>query len=290
MRVTAPGSPGVSRRTEGRCWVRLASGWVSRPSLPGVGRIDDVTLCALCVDERGSLKAVTYVERLVSSPVVVCTWEQVAPVGKEQRVVPDGCVDLIWSGEGLSIAGPETKPRVAALARGSRLVGARLRPGAAGAALGLPASEVRDLSVDAAEVLGRDVAAALLEEFQAGSDPHALLLRALQLRGVREIDPLVSAAVMALGRPRVRVDGVADELGVSARHLQRRVTDAVGYGPKMLARVLRFRRLQALPVAPLVELALDAGYADQAHMTVEVTRLAGLSPVRFLKDCTPTAA
>ena len=77
---------------------------------------------------------------------------------------------------------------------------------------------------------------------------------------------------------------------MSARQLQRRISDAVGYGPKMLQRVLRFRRLQALPPAPLVELALDAGYADQAHMTAEVTRLAGISPVRFLKDRTPTAA
>ena len=242
------------------------------------------------MDGQRSLKAVSYVERVVGSPVVACTWEQLAPAGREQRVVPDGCVDLIWSGERLSIAGPDTKPRVASLARGSWIVGARLRPGAAGAALGLPASEIRDLSVDAAEVLGCGVVAALLEYLQGGSDPHALLLRALQLRGVPEMDPLVSAAVTALGRPRARVDEVADELGVSARHLQRRVTDAVGYGPKMLARVLRFRRLQALPAAPLVELALDAGYADQAHMTAEVTRLAGLSPVRFLKDRTPTAA
>jgi AraC-like DNA-binding protein len=77
---------------------------------------------------------------------------------------------------------------------------------------------------------------------------------------------------------------------VSARQLQRRLSDAVGYGPKMLARVLRFRRLQRLRPAPLVELALDAGYADQAHMTAEVTALAGISPVRFLKDWTPTAA
>jgi AraC-like DNA-binding protein len=58
----------------------------------------------------------------------------------------------------------------------------------------------------------------------------------------------------------------------------------------MLARVLRFRRLQALSPGPLVELALAAGYADQAHMTSEVTRLAGIPPVRFLKDRTPTAA
>jgi AraC-like DNA-binding protein len=62
------------------------------------------------------------------------------------------------------------------------------------------------------------------------------------------------------------VTEVAGELGVSERQLQRRVCDAVGYGPKMLARVLRFRRLQAVAPPPLAE------------------------PVRFLKDRTPTAA
>jgi AraC-like DNA-binding protein len=150
-------------------------------------------------------------------------------------------------------------------------------------------SELCDVSADAGEVLGRDLAGALLEELAGGSDAHALLLRAVQRRGA-ELDPLVGAAVVALGRPCARVAPVAAELGVSARQLHRRVTDAVGYGPKMLQRVLRFRRLQALPPAPLVELALDAGYADQAHMTAEVTHLAGRSPVRFLKDRRPTDA
>jgi AraC-like DNA-binding protein len=101
---------------------------------------------------------------------------------------------------------------------------------------------------------------------------------------------VVQAAIVALGRPRAQVAQVAAELGLSVRQLHRRVSEAVGYGPKILARVLRFRRLQALGPAPLVELALEAGYADQAHMTAEVTRLAGISPVRFLKDRTPTAA
>jgi AraC-like DNA-binding protein len=229
-------------------------------------------------------------ERVVASPVVACTWEQVTTTGQEQRIVPDACVDLIWAGNRLSIAGPDTRPRIVTLVPGSRLVGVRLRPGTAGAVLGLPASELCDLSPDAADVLGRGVAAALVEALAAGSDPHELLLRAVQLHGVRAPDPLVRAAVVALARPTARVGAVAAELGVSPRQLQRRVSDAVGYGPKVLARVLRFRRLQALAPAPLAELALDAGYADQAHMTSEVTRLAGTSPVRFLKDRTPTAA
>jgi len=233
---------------------------------------------------------VTYVERLLASPLVACTWERITVEGHQQRIVPDACVDLIWSGERLTVAGPDTAARVVALAPGTKVVGARLRPGAAGAVLGLPASELRDTSPDAVEVLGRDVAEALLERLSAGSDPYEVLLRALELRGVRAPDPLVRAAVAALGRPRARVGPVAAELGLSARQLQRRLRDAVGYGPKMLARVLRFRRLQRLAPAPLVELALDAGYADQAHMTAEVTSLAGVSPVRFLKDWTRTAA
>ena len=73
--------------------------------------------------------------------------------------------------------------------------------------------------------------AALFEELAEGSDPHALLLRAVQLRGT-ELDSLVSAAVVALGRARARVDPVAAELGVSARQLHRRVRDSVGYGPR----------------------------------------------------------
>jgi AraC-like DNA-binding protein len=192
----------------------------------------------------------------------------------------------------LTIAGPDTRGRIVALAPGTHIVGVRLRPGVAGTVLGLPATELRDEAPDAREVLGRDATEALLTKLEAGGDAHAVLRRAVGPRGACAPDPLVRAAITALDRPDARVADVADRVGLSARQLQRRVADAVGYGPKTLARVLRFRRLQALAVskAALVDLALDAGYADQAHMTAEVTRLAGLSPVRFLKDRTPTTA
>jgi AraC-like DNA-binding protein len=233
---------------------------------------------------------VSYVERLVASPVVACTWERTTISAQELRIVPDACVDLIWSGETLTIAGPDTKARLVTPAPDARFVGVRLRPGAAGAVLRMPASELCDCTPEVADVLGYEVAAPLLEALLTGADPHALLLRAVQERGVSEPDPLVGAAVVALGEPRARVSVVAAELGVSARQLQRRVSAAAGYGPKMLARVLRFHRLQALAPAPLLLLALEAGYADQAHMTAEVRLLAGVSPVRFLKDRSSTAA
>ena len=233
------------------------------------------------------MRTVSYVEHPASSRLAVCTWEQIVGARRAQHVVPDACVDLIWTGERVIVAGPDTGPRWVTLRPGSRLVGVRLRPGVAGRVLGLPASELRDVSTDAVDVLGRDSVAGLLDALLAGADAHAVLVDAVHRRRVHEPDPLVAAAVAALGRPRATVGSVADDLGLSVRQLQRRVGDAVGYGPKMLARVLRFRRLQGLAPAPLADLALDAGYADQAHMTAEVTRLAGVSPARFLIQPTP---
>src|ERR1700730_8946220 len=157
----------------------------AKPSVPVSARTAGSMAWAVSSSENelGRVGVVSYVERLVASPLVACTWEQTTTTPHEQHVVPDACVDLIWASGRLTVAGPDTRPRVVTLESASRLVGARLRPATAGAVLGLPASELRDLSPDAAEVLGRDVAAALLDELAGGSDPHALLLRAVQLRG-----------------------------------------------------------------------------------------------------------
>jgi AraC-like DNA-binding protein len=172
----------------------------------------------------------------------------------------------------------------------ARSSGIRLRPGAAGAVMGLPASELCDQQVAAAAVWGEP--AAILQEALAGAAPARrleLLADTVARRGA-EPDALVIAAARSLAVPGVRVAGVATDLGVSERQLHRRVLAAVGYGPKMLARVARLRRLVALSGDSLASRALDAGYANQAHMNDEVRRLTGTTPVRFLKDAALTAA
>jgi len=100
----------------------------------------------------------------------------------------------------------------------------------------------------------------------------------------------VMAAARRLCAHTARVGAVAAELGVGERRLHRRTLAAVGYGPKVLARVARLRRLVALGDGALAARALDAGYASQAHMTDEVRRLTGTTPVRFLEDAVLTAA
>ena len=74
------------------------------------------------------------------------------------------------------------------------------------------------------------------------------------------------------------VRGLIDEFGWSERTLRRRCRSAFGYGPKTLERILRFQsflRLLSSGRAPLSVLAIEAGYADQAHLTREVRRLSG---------------
>jgi AraC-like DNA-binding protein len=223
--------------------------------------------------------------------LVACLWENEPEQDRTQRVVPDGCVDLIWFAEReLVIAGADTSPRTVDLAGRTRLSGIRLRPGAAGAVLGMPAVELRDQEVPASLVWG--LQGASLEEAVARAEPRRrleLLAAAVEARRA-EPDPLVIAAARKLAAPRARVADVAAELGLSERHLNRRLLAAVGYGPKMLARVARLRRLVAIAEGPLVSRAYEAGYASQAHMSEEVRRLTGTTPVRFLKDAVLTAA
>ena len=87
---------------------------------------------------------------------------------------------------------------------------------------------------------------------------------------------------MRLRDSRVRVDRLADELGFSERQLRRRFDDAVGYGPKTLQRILRLGQFLAASGTDIVAAAIDAGYADQAHLTRECRVLTGLAPSEWV--------
>lgn len=218
---------------------------------------------------------------------VACLWTTVSD--GEGTVFPDACVDLVHvEGLGAFIAGPDTTPvRAPVVGARAAVTGLRLRPGHAAAALGLPADELRDGRVGLDDVWGRagTELATRLDAAATAGERHALLAAAVARRATPP-DPLALQTVALLARrPERRVADVAAELAVSERHLLRRLRAAVGYGPKTLARIIRFQRLLALAergTDSLAGLALAAGYADQPHMTGEVTRLAGAPPTSVL--------
>jgi AraC-like DNA-binding protein len=193
-------------------------------------------------------------------------------------VVPDGCLDVVVRGGVAAVAGPDTGPVTVGLGAGEVVTGLRMRPGAGGAALGVPADALRDRRVPLEDIWGR---AGRETGERANGDPVAL---AGLLRGrlaAAAPDPRVLAAVRALARaPHTPVPALAAAVGLGERQLRRQFAAAVGYGPKIFARVSRFHHALALVRGgePLAGAAVAAGYADQAHMTRELVVLAGSTP------------
>ncbi|MGW0707119.1 DUF6597 domain-containing transcriptional factor [Streptomyces sp. NPDC002643] len=195
------------------------------------------------------------------------------------RVLPDGCMDLLWHDGRLLVAGPDTR---AHLTEGepSRWAGVRFYPGTAPTLLGVPAHELRDRRVELNDLWPAPLVRRLTARVNAADDP-ADGLEQVALERAGELpeppDPLLRGVVLALDAGR-SVAATADELGLGARQLHRRSLAAFGYGPKTLARVLRLRRALALARdgVAYAETATRAGYADQAHLARDVRELAGL--------------
>jgi AraC-like DNA-binding protein len=215
------------------------------------------------------------------APWLECIWERRGRPGPPLRVLPDGCIDIVWtSGAGAQLVGANTTAFLVPLTADVRVVGARMLPGCAPALLGVAAEQVRDARMPAGDVLGDR--GARLEHALDGDEPVAALRALLQewVGSASLPDPLVREAVLRLERRELAIAELAGELGVSERGLRRRVTAAVGYGPRRLARILRLgRALRAARTGDgLARVAFEAGYTDQSHFTNDCTALAGVPP------------
>jgi AraC-like DNA-binding protein len=167
-------------------------------------------------------------------------------------------------------------------------VGVVFRPGAAVAFLGAPADSFAGCHTPLDAFWGGEVER-LRTELGGAADldrrlvilEHALLQRLPRIRGV---DPAIVQAALLVERQRP-VGQVAAALDCSHRHFIARFSEAMGIAPKRYARLARFgrvlRRLERRPDTAWAELALDAGYADQAHFNRDFRAFAGISPGHY---------
>jgi AraC-like DNA-binding protein len=215
---------------------------------------------------------------------VECGWSaRIAAAGpaQVQEVLPDGCMDLVWTGGELVVAGPDTEPHPVRRPSGTVAAGLRFAPGMLPALLGVPASAVRDQRVALAE-LHPSLARRATARLEPDATPTAILTVlgrvAVALPGP-QAEPGLRAVAAHLGAG-ASAAATAQRLGWTDRSLHRRCLAAFGYGPAVLRRVLRFRRAADLLHAgvPIAEAAARAGYADQPHLSREVRLLAGVAP------------
>ena len=236
---------------------------------------------------------------------VACTWvaRTATDATEPAPIVPDACSDVVIVGDAAPhVAGPATTTQHVLVPPGTTVVGIRFRPGATRAAFGCDASELRDADPDLAAVCGsaaRTLADSLSAAYDA-DDPASALRAALEAWARARLAPRIDRDASALRAARrlvvdraATVRAVARDFGWSERRLHREITATCGYGPKTLQRIVRLQRalrasragVATRPpnLAPtLSRLALDAGYADQAHMTREFRDLTGFTPRRLL--------
>ena len=222
---------------------------------------------------------------------------EVAPDSRpyQSRNIPEGTVEVFYRlGSTSPFVAHPLESTVKIVEPGSAFVGIQLRHGAAGAVLGVPASELVGRE-DAFGSVGGPVASAIGGRLAEAESPERAA-RLLEQEVIRRCvdspgpDPVVRELVRRLRPWRARrVSDQTKDLFVSPRQLRRRCLRALGYGPKTLHRLLRFQAFFALvhyraDCGDLTRLAIRAGYADQAHLTRECLRVAGLTPRAFVAD------
>ena len=179
-------------------------------------------------------------------------------------------------------------------------VGTMLTPAAGRLLLGRSVATVTDTCLDLAEVsavdasrLVAEVRAAMADE-PAAPDAHAMAVASVErqlapLLPVDEQGELINRVVSWLeAHPEVtRVADLAAEFAMTERTLQRLVEQRVGLTPKWLIQRRRLhdavQRLKA-GQASLADIAVELGYADQAHFTHDFRTVSGLTPGEFLAD------
>lgn len=209
--------------------------------------------------------------------------------GGPHRVLPDGCMDLLFeldSGR-LRLVGPMTRAELVHVGAAQRLFGVRFRPGRAARFLALAADELADCDVLAQDVLGAP--ARRLADAVASASSDAARVQVLaefirdptQRRSALDLRLERALGVLQQRAGAVPIAQVVTAAGVGERQLERLFRQRVGLRPKLLGRILRLQRtleLAANTGARQVELAASAGYADQAHLVREFRALCGVSP------------
>ena len=180
------------------------------------------------------------------------------------------------------------------------MLGLRLHPAGAYALLSLPMREVSGLTVDLHDLVGA-AASELAERCHDAVLGRALLRRSpptgwrsgsrARARSIRASRGASAASRRAAAQ--VPIAEIRDGTGLSKTRLAGMFREQIGVLPKVYARIVRFRRALALldrESASLADVALEAGYYDQSHMTTEFRELGGPRPRASSSPCATPAA
>ena len=208
-----------------------------------------------------------------------------APVTRE--TLPHPSVHLVIEAGRSGLAGPSAARFSRTLEGEGRALGVKFLPGGFRPFWRGPVSRLADRVLGLEEAFGQeglDLEAAVLrcEEDEAVAEAEAFLLRRLPPADPQSLLARRIAARIQADPSLLRVEAVAEEAGLSVRALQRLFSDQVGVSPKWVIRRYRLHeamaRLESGEACDFARLALDLGYADQAHFNRDFKAVLGRTP------------
>lgn len=89
----------------------------------------------------------------------------------------------------------------------------------------------------------------------------------------------------------VNIDNLAYEACLSRKQFERIFSELIGTTPKQFLKIVRFQNAihekSLSRELTLTELSYQCGYYDQSHMVNEFSKLSGMTPSQYFKDCEP---
>jgi AraC-like DNA-binding protein len=208
--------------------------------------------------------------------------------------LPDGCVDLVLevtaNGYRSWIYGSTTRPTAIPCRPDTHYLGIRFHPGQSRHFISAAAQEITDGREDLRTLMqfpSERVAARIATEALFDELDETLIET---LSRASPVESYIDSVVQHVDARRgdTRIDDVAVRFGKSRRQMERVFLQTVGVPLKLFCMISRLRYAAELITHPasrsLTGIAHDAGYSDQAHMTRDFTRLAGVSPGRLRAD------
>ena len=245
-----------------------------------------------------------------SAPPGPFALERVLPTGRAQLIVnlkedrlrayatepPYHCT----TGPGTVLAGVSSRHSIIDTAETEHVAGVTFAPGGVRFLFDVPAQETRDVDVPLDVLWGRSATMELRERLLESRTPAAVLDVLEDVLLARWRPDVLQRAHGAVGyaldvfhrAPHLaRIDAVATTVGLSSKRFIERFTHQVGVTPKRFCRLRRFqrvtRRIHLGQSVDWAQLALECGYADQAHFNHEFREFSGLTPRRYLAQRGP---
>lgn len=222
-------------------------------------------------------------------------WDLAPGRTSRQHTVSYPASNLVVEPGLVGLAGPTTRASHRDLAGRGWAVGALLRPAAVPALTDDP-KRLQDRYI---RVELPDLHSAVTRAMTVGGSGEQRRARAVRAFGdwlARAVIDVSDEAVVAnhladvIDRdPEVlRLEDVADRLGVSPRTVQRLARKYVGVPPAAMIRRRRLQeaaeRVRTEPETDLSAVAADLGYADHAHLTNDFRTVLGFTPTAYRAD------